>query len=65
MTRAFSPESLVVGLALVAIGIVWTLGNLGRLDALSVLRTWWPTTLVVWGLLELADLLTRRREGRS
>lgn len=66
MARAYSPESLVVGLALVAIGVVWTLGNLGRLDALATLRTWWPSILIVWGGLELAATLTRRSSaGRS
>ena len=65
MTRAFSPESVVVGVTLVALGIVWTLGNLGKVDALAVLRTWWPMALVFWGLLEVADSLAHRREGRS
>jgi hypothetical protein len=46
-------EGLVAGLSLVAVGVLWTLANLGRLDLLATLRTFWPAVLVVWGLLEL------------
>lgn len=65
MTRAFKPEALVLGLSLVALGVLWTLANLGRVELLSTLRTWWPVTLVVWGMLELAAWLARRSAGRS
>jgi hypothetical protein len=58
--RAFSPESLTLGLGLVGIGVLWTLSNLGHVDLLQTLRTWWPLLLVVWGLLELVDLMVRR-----
>lgn len=59
-------EGLVLGLCLVALGVVWTLANLGRLDLLTTLRTWWPASLVVWGGLELAAALHRRaQDGRS
>lgn len=60
MPGGFRPEGLALGLILVTVGVVWTLSNLGRLDLLSTLRTWWPLALVVWGLLELADLAARR-----
>jgi hypothetical protein len=43
----------VAGLALVWVGLVWTLGNVGLLDALFVLRRWWPWLLLAWGGLEL------------
>ena len=56
----FSPEGLTLGSCLVAVGVVWTLSNLGRLELLPVLRTWWPLSFVLWGALELADLLVRR-----
>ena len=56
----FSPEGLTLGTCLVAVGILWTLSNLGRLELLPVLRTWWPLSLVLWGGLELADLIVRR-----
>ena len=56
----FSPEGLTLGVCLVALGVLWTLSNLGHLDLLPLLRTWWPLSFVLWGVLELADLLTRR-----
>lgn len=46
-------EGVVAGVALVAVGALWTAANLGRLDLLATLRTWWPALLVIWGLLEL------------
>ncbi len=61
---AFSPEGLTLGVCLVALGVAWTLSNLGRLDLLPLLRTWWPLSLVLWGVLELVDLAVRR-SGRS
>ena len=63
--RAFSPESLTLGVGLVAIGVLWTLSNLGRVDLLLVLRTWWPLLLILWGGLELTDLLMRRASSRE
>ncbi len=61
----FSPEGLTLGAGLVALGILWTLSNLGRIDLLPVLRTWWPLSLVLWGVLELADLIVRRSRRSS
>lgn len=61
MKRAPSPGTLAFGLTLVTLGVLGTLANLGRLDLLATLRTWWPLVLVVWGGLELADALLRRR----
>jgi hypothetical protein len=60
----FSPEGITLGVCLVALGVTWTLSNMGRVEILPLLRTWWPTSLVLWGLLEIADLLLRRG-GRS
>jgi hypothetical protein len=68
MSRAaFSPEGVTFGVCLVALGILGTLANLGRIELLDVLRTYWPLSLVLWGVLELLDLWTRRRssQGRS
>jgi hypothetical protein len=63
---AFSPEGVTLGVCLVALGILGTLANLGRLDLLPVLRTWWPLSLVLWGVLELVELSVRRSSrGRS
>ncbi len=61
---AFSPEGLTLGSCLVALGVLWTLSNLGRLELLPTLRTYWPLSLVLWGALELAEL-TIRRSRRS
>ncbi len=63
--QAFSPEGLTLGLGLIAIGVLWTLSNLGRVDLLYTLRTWWPLALVLWGGLELADLAVRRSSSRE
>ena len=67
MTRAaFSPEGVTFGVSLVALGVLGTLANLGKLELLPLLRTWWPLSLVLWGVLELADLWIRRSSsGRS
>ena len=67
MTRsAFSPEGVTFGVSLVVLGVLGTLANLGKLELLPLLRTWWPLTLVLWGVLELADLWIRRSDsGRS
>lgn len=55
------PENLVLGGLLILVGIAWTLANLGRLDMLGVVRTWWPLMLVLWGGLELHNTLASRR----
>lgn len=57
---AFSPEGVTLGVCLVALGLLWTLANLGRVEMLPVLRTYWPLSLVLWGTLELVDLWARR-----
>jgi hypothetical protein len=59
-----SIEKLVLGLALVGLGVVWTLGNLGKLDALDTLHRWWPLLLVVWGALEIVVSVSRRFAAR-
>jgi hypothetical protein len=61
----FKPEGLVFGLILIVLGALWTLSNLGKLDLVQTLRTWWPLSLVLWGVLELAGALMRRQSGRS
>jgi hypothetical protein len=61
---SFSPEGLTFGAGLVALGVLWTLSNMGRVDLLSTLRTFWPLLLVLWGILELVDFALRRA-GRS
>jgi hypothetical protein len=61
----FSPEGLTLGIGLVALGVLWTLANLGRLELLPVLRTWWPASLLLWGVLELVELAVRRSRRDS
>jgi cell wall-active antibiotic response 4TMS protein YvqF len=65
MAAGYRTEALVLGLLLIALGVLWTLGNLGYLDALSVLRVWWPLSLVVWGAAELVAFLGGRASRRS
>ncbi len=62
---AFSPEGLTFGICLVVLGVLWTLSNMGRLELLPVLRTWWPASFVLWGILELVDLGMRRSSRRD
>jgi len=57
---AFRVESVVLGFGLVALGTVWTLSNLGRVDLLDTLHRWWPSILVAWGALELLQAGRRR-----
>ncbi|MCG6923473.1 MAG: hypothetical protein LJF15_20650 [Acidobacteria bacterium] len=62
---AFSPEGLTLGFGLIAIGVLWTLSNLGQVDLLYTLRVWWPLALILWGGLELVDLAIRRSSSRE
>jgi hypothetical protein len=64
VARRFRPEALVLGLALIALGVAWMLGNAGRIDLLGTLRQWWPLTLVVWGVLELVAYALDRDRRR-
>lgn len=59
----FRVEGFVLGVCLLALGVLWTLANLGQLDLLATLRTWWPTSLVVWGTAELVQSLLAKRQG--
>lgn len=65
MAQPFKPESLVLGVALIALGVLWTLSNMGSVDLLDTLRRWWPATLVLWGSLELYRSYADGRAGRS
>jgi hypothetical protein len=58
-----SPEGLTLGLFLTALGVLWTLSNLGVLEMLPLLRTWWPLSLVSWGVLELLAARTAREDA--
>jgi hypothetical protein len=65
MAQPFKPETLVLGIALIVVGVVWTLANVGTIDLLETLRRWWPASLVLWGCLELYRSYADARTGRS
>jgi hypothetical protein len=50
---------------LVGLGAVALLANFGRVDFLDTVRVWWPLSLVLWGILEVAASLRGRPERRS
>jgi hypothetical protein len=50
---------LVVGLVVIAIGVVFLLNELEIVDARHVLR-WWPALALAWGLAMLTGLCCRR-----
>jgi hypothetical protein len=54
-------EGIVLGLGLLGLGTACLLANMGRVDLLHALRTWWPMTLIVWGGLELYESLRATR----
>lgn len=64
MITSLRIESLVAGLGLVGLGVVWLLANLGRVDLLASLRLLWPSLLLVWGLLELGAWGRARAQRR-
>ena len=65
MAASVRIEGVVLGLALLGLGTACLLANLGRVDLLTTLRTWWPVTLIVWGALELYQALVARARGRD
>lgn len=64
MSSLPSPETITLGLGLIALGLAWTLANLGYFDLLQALRLLWPALLIVWGVLELRVTLLARRGAR-
>ena len=65
MAASLSIERIVIGFALLGLGVLWLLANAGRVDLLSSLRTWWPLLLVLWGGLELVAAFSRREARRG
>ena len=45
---------LIVGFAILALGLLWTLDNLDILESEPITR-WWPAVLIVIGLVQLFD----------
>jgi hypothetical protein len=56
-------ESFVLGVCLLLLGGVWTLANLGALELIDTLRSWWPLSLVIWGAAELVNTWRARRSS--
>jgi len=53
MERKYRVNSqLVFGLIVITLGVLFTLGNLGMVEARHILR-YWPAILIVWGLTKL------------
>jgi len=62
LARSVMPEMsprhtarLFMGLTVIALGVLFTLDNLGLADAHEMLR-WWPVALIAYGLTRLAGL---------
>lgn len=57
--RGDRPEAisvrLIIGLVLASLGMLWTLDNLGMVDASRYIN-WWPALLVLFGLLKLTGI---------
>lgn len=65
MPPRFRPETLALGIVLVALGVVALLANFGRLEFLETVHTYWPVSLVIWGGLEVSTSIRSRLSGRS
>lgn len=64
MRSGLRVEAIVFGTCLIAVGIGWTLANMGRIDLLFTLRRYWPAVLIFWGVLELVNVaLVRSARG--
>jgi len=48
--RSSFRSHLFMPLVIIGVGVLFLLQNLGYLDASSILRTWWPSLLIVLGL---------------
>jgi len=51
---------LIFGLVVLTLGVLWTLDNLGVLDASQILQ-WWPLIPLTWGVMSLTGLGCSRR----
>jgi hypothetical protein len=63
MNRGFSPEAFGFGVFLATVGAVFFLSNLGRVEAIPLLKKIWPMFLVVWGVAEIAASRASRSES--
>lgn len=53
---------LIIGLALVALGVLWTFDNLGLMNADEVLR-WWPVLPLAVGIMKLTGVGMERQRA--
>jgi hypothetical protein len=51
---------MVWGLVVLTLGVLWTLDNLGLIDA-SLVVQWWPLVPLAWGLLLVSGINGRRK----
>src|SRR6266849_5067399 len=54
-----STSRLIIGLTVIALGVLFTLDNLGIVSARDELR-WWPVALIAYGLTRLVGIGCRR-----
>jgi hypothetical protein len=58
-TRPVLTGRMLWGVIVLALGVLWTLDNLGQIDASRVVR-WWPAVALAWGLCLLTGMSGRR-----
>jgi hypothetical protein len=49
------PGRIVLGLALVTVGVLFLLDQVGTIDAGDVIGDWWPVIIVAFGPVQLAE----------
>lgn len=63
--RHIQIHSILLGLLILALGVVWLLRNLGLIEADigGLITTYWPVLLIVWGLDAISSALSTPRGG--
>lgn len=51
----FSPGRILIGLALIGLGVVFLLDRAGNIEAGEILGDWWPVAIIAVGLVQLAE----------
>jgi cell wall-active antibiotic response 4TMS protein YvqF len=57
--RSVLTPRLIFGLVILTLGLLWTLDNLGLVNASEITR-WWPLAAITWGVLRLQGIAGRR-----
>ncbi len=55
MTTRRAPRSALSGVLLIAVGVLFLLAQLGRIELGDAIRTYWPLMLVGLGLVQLLE----------